>query len=139
MKRLAVLLSMVVALALASSAWAAPAFVEASVPDGKALIYLYRPGAIFSSLNPTLLAKDGPIGVLPLSSFLSYTSDPGTVKLWFVAATSASLKVEAVAGHVYYVKCAIINVGTNMFSLTFELVPNDKAKTEIAGCQQVPD
>ena len=102
---------------------APPPFIEASVPDGKALVYVYTTDGrrLRDSVGLLLLAKTGPIGVLDFS-YLSYFADPGIVKLWLVASATQEFKFEASAGQIYYVKSSFGGL---------ELIPKEKAKKEI--------
>ena len=98
-----------------------PPFVEASVPEGKALIYIYSfvrnatAGENESrnesyvrkqKIGDLLLAKSGPVGILSPNSYIAYVTEPGSIELWLVSARQANSKeltVEAVAGKIYYV------------------------------------
>jgi hypothetical protein len=48
-----------------------PLFVEeTNIPDGKALIYIYQtPPFLLQEKSPLVLAKEGPVGVLPWELF----------------------------------------------------------------------
>jgi hypothetical protein len=136
MKRLSlVLLSLVVAAAMASPVFAKPAFVEDNVPEGKALIYMYYQDNSKDNWGPLVLAKSGPIGILVHNSYRAYLAEPGTIKLWLVNFYASELKLDVVAGQIYYVK------GGHAFGghIDFELVPSEAAKTEIAECQRLAD
>jgi len=112
-----------------------PPFVESSVPEGKALVYIYR----LEGFNDVLiLARSGPIGRLPPKSYLSYTPDPETVKLWLTGTSVADLKMDVVAGQIYYVKAEI---GPGLFfagtwTCSLKLVPRADAMKEMAGLKQ---
>jgi len=151
MKRMTiVLLSVIVALALASPIFGAggaggggqtqdqkvPPFVEASVPDGKALIYIYSGSfTLMGSFGPLLLGQSGPIAVLAPNHYRTLVTEPGTIKLWVVSLYARELKLEAIAGQIYYVKAgasAFIQAGAPEIAL----IPNEKAMKEIAVCKQ---
>lgn len=148
MKRLTVvLLSVVFAVVLTSAVFGAgkpaspppppPPFVEANVPDGKALIYIYSKGFLLNSWNGNagllVLSESGPIGILHSAGYHTYIVEPGSIKLWIVGAQAyaAGLTLEAVAGQIYYVE------GTGVPDI--KLIPNEKGKTEIAGCKETTD
>jgi hypothetical protein len=146
MKRLIVLLTIVVVSASpilavggtsSQSYKEATPFVEANVPDGKALVYIYIGAYLLDSWSQNagllVLAKDGPIDVLPPNSYCTYVTDPGTIKLWAVpwaSKYSLGTKFDAVAGQIYYVKVDNGFVG-------FKLIPNETAKKEIATCKLI--
>jgi hypothetical protein len=116
---------------------------EPNIPDGKALIYIYQPGnpvGFASAWTPLLLAKDGPLGILPPRSYYSYLTDPGTIKFWLAASESRELKVEAVAGQIYYVKGRVAGNGQGMMvELLLQLMPRETAIKEIVWCQPLSD
>ena len=120
-----------------------PPFVEGSIPDGKALIYIYR---VENNLagepsfdSPLLLANNEPFGVIPAGCYYSYVSDPGTITLWFVSSSAASLKLEAVAGQIYYVRAGFDTVLTfnskAPFKVSLKVMPRPDAMKELAYCK----
>jgi hypothetical protein len=120
-----------------------PSFVEASAPDGKALIYIYNSRAqafLQLAMTPLILTKNGPVGPLPQASYYSYVTDPGTIRFWLVGFQTIEVKVEAVAGHVYYIKGRL---GKNMNSvptdILFELAERETAMKEISDCKQLTE
>jgi hypothetical protein len=143
MKRLtSVLLSVVVAVVLPALVFGAPPFVEASVPDGKALIYIYAkdiPGSQFPNRGQLVFEKSGPIGILTSKSYQSHVAEPGTIYLWVVSAFTIPFKMEAVAGQIYYVKGEEVIRAAAIPIIGLKLIPNEKAKTEIAECQQLTE
>lgn len=159
MKRLTiVLLSMVLAVGLSSAVFGAgkpvapppppPPFVEGTAPGGKVLVYVYSPGgptpepkAGESLFGPLLSSKSGPIGVMKAGSYCSLITDPGTIKFWLSASRVAELKLEALAGQIYYVRadCWSAGIGNPMLITELKLIPNEKAKTEIAECWQLTE
>ena len=130
MKRL-VLLSVVVAFTFVSPLFGSPSgnpspppppppppFVEDNVPDGKALIYIYRVAGM-GEFDPLVIAKTGPVKTLAMDTYIAYVTDPGTVKLWLVSLGTKELQIEAVAGQIYY-----ITVGLNPPAFMGPAVPN---------------
>jgi hypothetical protein len=122
-----------------SQVFGAPAFVEANVPEGKAIVYFYCPQGLFAVFSPLVVAKDGPIGTLPAGNYRAYISDPGTARFWLVSLNSAGLKFEAVAGQVYYVKCGELSISPGYIQPTFELTPREKAVADIGRCALLSD
>jgi hypothetical protein len=110
-------------------------FVEATVPDGKARLYIYyRALDLGNSAGFLLLTKNGPIGILPSGRYLSFVTDPGTLKLWLVGLYATELKLEVVAGQAYYVR-ARFDAAT--LTPQLKLIANEKARNDIAKCKQV--
>jgi hypothetical protein len=71
---------------------------EANVPEGKALLYIYWPGQMALQFDetgdPLVLAKSGPIGILPQGGYYRYVTESGTIKLWLVSLYAKGLKFE---------------------------------------------
>lgn len=110
-------------------------FVEDNAPDGKAQVYVYRPGSRWlSDYNRILIFTNEPVGILSVSKYLSFTASEGETRLWFTGASSATLAIDAVAGQTYYVKAysAHGSIGASSASLT--LMPRETALKEIADC-----
>lgn len=136
MKRLTIVLLAAVTLALASPIFGQRAFVEGNVPDGKALVYIYYLGWSTQTIGPLVIAKDGPVGVLLHESYCRCVTDPGTIKLWLAAGWVTQFKFEAIAGQIYYVKADLLSNNTGP---DLKLIPNEKAKPEIARCKQLTE
>jgi hypothetical protein len=119
-------------------------FVEGTVPDGRALIYIYRPAdnwgpQFWASAAPLVFAKNELAAIMSIDSYCSYVTNPGTIKFFLVSASTTSLTMEDVAGQMYYVKAGFelkVLVGTDV---TLKLMPHEVGKTEIAGCKQVTE
>jgi hypothetical protein len=113
---------------------AVPPFVEANVPEGKALVYIYRTTDFGVQLIALILAKDGPISVLPMGTYCVYVADPGIIKLWLSSISSAEIKAEVVTGQVYYVKGSFGPNALGVQHPTLKAMPREKALKEIAEC-----
>jgi hypothetical protein len=110
-------------------------FVEATVPDGKALVYIYyRALDLGDSAGFLVLTKSGPIGILPSGRYLSFVTDPGTLKLWLVGLYATELKLEVAAGQAYYVRARI---DASTLTPQLKLIANERAKNDIAKCKQL--
>jgi hypothetical protein len=81
------------------------------------------------------------LGVLDLGTYLTYITEPGTIKLWIVSMSSKELKVEAVAGQIYYVTAGLNPVlfGPPIPGSFLDLKPREDARKEIAGCKPLPE
>jgi len=141
MKRFVVILLCAIGSAVTApapaSADSAGKFVEATVPDGKAIIYFYQPDVFrtnqLQTITALLLAREGPLTKLDGKSFYMYIADPGSLKFWLAGMSTAEIKLDVAAGQIYYVR-ASSSSGFSM-DLSLESVPRDKALREIASCK----
>ncbi len=127
--------------------------IEADIPKGKALLYIYWPGQMASQDNeigdPLVLAKNGPIGILPRGGYYRRVTDTGTTKLWLVSLYARELRLETVAGQTYYVRVGFPGNFQSIWgslggrfqppNIEFKLVPPETARTEIAACQELTE
>jgi hypothetical protein len=107
-----------------------PTFVEEPAPEGKCIIYIY---SVFQTnfYAPLILAKDGPITVLPVNTYFAYVTDPGAVKIWVAASESKELTVEVLAGQAYYIRVNLmLHFGRPLPGTSIELIPAAKAKVD---------
>jgi hypothetical protein len=111
---------------------------EGYVPEGKALVYIYSVGFTgnVSTTEALLLGKTGPIGIIRPLSYYSLVIEPGTTRLWLIAARTRQLEFEAAAGEVYYVKAGV-SASVMAGAPELELIPTDTAMKEIAQCQPI--
>jgi hypothetical protein len=100
------------------------------IPDGKALVYIYRPGSIVgAALSYTVNANDVKVSVARLKnkSYLVYFAEPGRYTFWAqVTNTRRAVDLDVEAGKIYYVRgdcCTLI------------IPPLEKAKKEIVNCK----
>jgi hypothetical protein len=134
MKRLRItLLSFIAALLVASCA-TGPLFVEEpTIPDGQALVYIYRPYTLYgSAIKQVIMSNGGPVVKIAADGYYPYFSSPGILKFWVGLDTSNWITVNAVADQKYYIR-----VNTGALSYTLTLVPPETAKAEIAKCKLV--
>jgi hypothetical protein len=124
----------------------ASTFVEESIPDGKAILYLYNPNPVHFGITVSatawssvlIFSKTGPLATLPAYSYFPYITDPGTVELWWMVggwtltkeSLVAKLAVDVAAGHAYFVTYDGDGV---------RVIPTEEAKKEdgIYSCKRV--
>jgi hypothetical protein len=130
----------------------APQF-ESDIPNGKALLYIYWPGQMASQDNeigdPLVLAKNGPIGILPRGGYYRRVTETGTIKLWLVSLYARELRLEVVAGQTYYVRVGFPGNFQSIWgslggrfqppNIEFKLISPETARTEIAACQELTE
>ena len=108
---------------------------DSAVPDGKAVVYFYRPRAFSgSALNLLILNKDGPVVSLRNGAYYKYVMTAESIKFWTqTGVVDTPVTVDARAGQIYYVR----------FKATGFLVPDqqwlvivdrDTALKEISRC-----
>jgi hypothetical protein len=85
------------------------------IPEGKALVYIYRPGSIVgAAVSYTINANDAKVcgARLKNKSYMVYFADPGRYTFWAqVSNTRRAVDLDVEAGKTYYVKgdcCTLI-------------------------------
>ena len=122
-----------------------PPFVEeTNIPDGKAVLYVYRPGDLppvgWLKASPLIILGNELVGTLTNAGYLVCFVDPGNVKLWIVSTSSKSLKMDFVAGQIYYVKGGFgYSLLPQYWDMSLSQVPREAGKTEISKCERIPD
>lgn len=100
------------------------------IPDGKALVYIYRPGSIVgAAVHYTVNANDEKVSEYHLrnNSYLVFFAEPGRYTFWAqVTNTRREVDLDVEAGKTFYVRgdcCEFI-------------IPDlDKAQKEIVNCK----
>lgn len=100
------------------------------IPEGKALVYIYRPGSMVgAAVHYTVNANDDKVSEYHLrnKSYLVYFAEPGRYTFWAqVTNTRREVDLDVEAGKTYYVRgdcCEFI-------------IPDlEKAKKEIVKCE----
>jgi hypothetical protein len=99
--------------------------------------------------DPLVLAKGGPIGILPQGGYYRCVVESGTSRFWLVSLYTKELRLETVAGQIYYVRVGLPDTFMNVWDrdngqfhppgIEFALISPDSAKTEIVLCQQLDE
>jgi len=100
------------------------------IPEGKALVYIYRPGSMVgAAVHYTVNANDEKVSEAHLKnkSYLVFFAEPGRYTFWAqVTNTRREVDLDVEAGNIYYVRgdcCEFI-------------IPSlDKAEKEIVKCK----
>lgn len=119
-----------------------PAFSAASVPAGKAIVYLYRPKSFMMSARTIFLA-------LPTSEksyamvnggYFPLIVDPGRIEVAAVGADAKAtrLELDAQAGVEEYVRVTFNSLAL-VPNAELEVVPASQGKSEIQGCTLISE
>lgn len=113
-----------------------------SIPAGKALIYIYRPGAFSgSAIHYTVKVNDTALSRVHLynGGYFVYFADPGqNIFTASVADEPAMALVNAEAGEIYFVKGSI-RTGTWVGRPFLETVSKETGLKEIVKCKLLQD
>ena len=109
---------------------------RASVPDGKALIYVYRNGALHGAMfTPTvILGSDVKIS-LGVSGYYPYLAPAGPLLIRINNVGTRSFTLDAKAGQTYYVRGGLIPMAAGFPSLG--QVPAAEALPELQNCKRI--
>ena len=115
------------------------AFVPAvAPPEGKALVYIYRPDSIVGGAIRYHVAEgDKRIVYLIRGGYFPYLADPGEREFWARTESKATATETLKAGHTYYLQGRIgAGLGVGRPRLTF--VSEETGKKEVAKCKLLP-
>lgn len=111
------------------------------IPEGKAVVYFYRPKAFFGGAVSYDIWLDGvnvPFVHVYNGGYFPYIANPG--KAVFKAKTEAEKEVtiEVKAGQSYYVLCSV-GVGFWVGRPHLELMAKETAEADIKSCRLLPE
>ena len=110
---------------------------EQSIPEGKALVLLYRPTAFFYwPITFMVHANEKPIVPISNGGYYRYAADPGKTRFWGQTSTVDSIEVEIEAGQVYYIKCQVVGL-TEVSHPKLTLMPKEKGRQGIINCSLI--
>lgn len=126
-----------VATALSGCAISGDAFTTAtSVPDGKALIYVYRNGAFAgAAMTPTVTMGSDIKFPLGLSGYYPYVAPAGPILIRITDVGTRSITLDAKAGQTYYVRGGLAFMAAGFPSLG--QVPAAEALAELQNCKRI--
>jgi hypothetical protein len=100
------------------------------IPEGKALVYIYRPGSMVgAAVHYTVNANDAKVSEAHLKnkSYLVFFAEPGRYTFWAqVTNTRREIDLDVEAGKTYYVKGDCCE---------FKIPATEVAEKEIVKCQ----
>jgi hypothetical protein len=126
-----------VATALSGCATSGDAFAPAaSAPDGKALIYVYRNGALHGAMFSPVVTLGNDIKIaLSVSGYYPYVAPPGPILIRITNVGTRSFTLDAKAGETYYVRGGLIFMAAGFPALG--QVPATEALAELKDCKRI--
>jgi hypothetical protein len=126
-----------VATAFSGCAISGDAFTAApSVPDGKALIYVYRNGAFAgAAFTPTVTLGSDVKFPLGLSGYYPYVAPAGPILIRITDVGTRSFTLDAKPGQTYYVRGGLAFMAAGFPSLG--QVPAAEALVELKDCKRI--
>ena len=127
----------VVATILSGCATSGDAFVpQAGVPEGKALVYVYRNGALHGVVfTPTVTLGNDIKIPLSVSGYYPYVASPGPMLIRITNVGTRSFTLDAKAGQTYYVRGGLVVMAAGFPSLG--QVSAAEALAELKDCKRI--
>jgi hypothetical protein len=121
--------------ALAGCASLGPAFQPlASVPSGKAVVYLYRPPSfVGSAVSFTVNAGELPVISLSNGGYFPYVTAPGRISFWAKTEAESFVIIDVESGMEYYLK-GTVGMGILVGRPKLEQMPAAVGRLEILDC-----
>ena len=112
-----------------------PAFEAQTVPEGKALVYVYRYGTGKGALKTYVIEVNGyKIASLSNNSYIPYTARHGLTEFSSRAEYTSSVRANIKAGQTYYLRLSV-EKGALVGRPKLKFVSEEIGKSEIAGCK----
>ena len=117
-----------------------PAYKDvSSIPEDKALVYIYRPSWLQgAALSYYVYVNDKIITKLYSGGYYPYIAEPGKIKFWTRPENQSWAEVNLKAGKTYYLKGLIVPgiVGGQPY---INIVSNPIGQDEIRDCKLIPE
>ena len=129
--------AVVVATTLSGCATSGDAFApQAAVPEGKALVYVYRNGALHGAMfTPTVTLGNDIKIPLSVSGYYPYVASPGPMLIRITNVGTRSFTLDAKAGETYYVRGGLVLMAAGFPALG--QVNAAEALTELKDCKRI--
>ena len=126
-----------VATAFSGCATSGDAFAPAaSVPEGKALIYVYRNGALHGAVfTPTVTFGNAVKIPLSVSGYYPYVAPAGPILIRITSVGTRSFTLDAKAGETYYARGGLVVMAAGFPALG--QVPAAEALAELKNCRRI--
>jgi hypothetical protein len=109
------------------------------VPDGTALVYIYRPSSIMGmTVSYDVKVGEKVIATLHDGGYFPYYVKPGELELWAKTETRAAVTLRVKAGEVHYVK-GTVGVGFFVYRPHLTPVPTNVGESEIVECKLISE
>jgi len=110
-----------------------------AVPDGKALVYVYRPPHFAgSAVSFKIHHNDKIVTTLYNGGYYPYITNSGELELWAETESRASITLDLKPGDTKYVKGGV-GVGFMVGRPKLTVVNNETGAKEIAACKLIPE
>lgn len=110
-----------------------------SIPEGKGLVYFYRPSSIIGAgVSYDIRVGESPIVTLYSGGYYPYFANPGETEFWAKTESKSSVTLDVKAGDVQYVK-GTVGVGIIVGRPHLTVMPAATAETEITDCKLIPE
>ncbi len=131
------LLALPLVLALAACGPSGPAFSPvAQLPENKALVYIYRTGALGAAVTYTVHDGNQEVVELQTGGYYPYLAEPGEREFWARTEAKASTTEQLRPGETYYLKGGI-GVGFLVGHPKLAFVSREVGEREIKGCRLI--
>ena len=135
--RLGTLLAALVALSGCAASGAAFKAVD-TIPEGKALVYIYRPNSIVGgAVRYHVAVGDERIVYLIRGGYFPYLAGPGETTFWARTEAKAEITEYLKAGQVYYLKGGI-GAGVALGRPRLEFVDAGEGREQVEDCVLLP-
>jgi len=106
------------------------------IPQGKGLVYIYRPaGIVGSAVRYEVYAGTDDVGHLVPGGYLTYFANPGELEIWGKTEARGSVTLDVKAGQEQYVKGSL-GVGLFVGRPILTVVEPQVGQREIRDCKQ---
>ena len=109
------------------------------IPEGKAVVYIYRVSSYAAAIHYKVNANDEPVMhmALYIDGYMVYLADPGKLELWAqMGKHREGIDLDVVAGKSYFVEGSVVSDSWTSMP-HFTLVPKDKALKQIHKCKRL--
>jgi hypothetical protein len=125
--------------ALLSACASGPPFEKiTSIPDNKALIYVYRPSSLQgAAFSPEVKMDEKTAFKLPSGGYFAHFATPGKNTVSITNVGTRTVDIDAKAGETYYVKGGTVPMGFGVPAIA--LVPAETGASEVQDCKRITE
>jgi len=109
-----------------------------SIPEGKAVVYIYRPNSLIGGgIRYHVAVGNQRIVYLIRGGYFPYLAEPGETEFWARTEAKETITSDFKAGEVYYLK-GTVGIGLAVGRPRFEFVSQEIGAEEVAKCKLLP-
>jgi hypothetical protein len=108
------------------------------IPDGMAMVYVYRPTQDFGDPSQSVYINDRKIASLSSPDYMYYMTPPGIVNVKIRGLREAYVRFKVEAGKLYFLKSSINKIGSQSTATGIDVLTLMEPETglqEITNCQ----